>query len=130
MIGIPNSCFSLLFIEQDLVNITQETTVDFKLQKDDTSFLVSGSWLTMKYTLEYIDKTHNEYFNKTIELELITFGTNDRSIYEDLTGFIGIGPCPTSLHEYSFSHQLSLINQTKCENMNVTCLPDIEFDPS
>jgi len=59
MIAIPNSCFSMIFMDPKIYTISKESNVNIRLDPDDDALNISGAWMDFSFTIEYIDETHD-----------------------------------------------------------------------
>ena len=85
-------------------NSTQ--TVVLNLHYDEVETLtLSGSYMEFQFTSNTTDSDNKTQANETFEVKMKVFATNDHlDVMGTLNGFLGIGPCPAALQEYSFAY--------------------------
>ena len=103
---IPNSCLSILFLPA-VYSVPKSThTVVLNLHYDEVETLtLSGSYMEFQFTSTTPDSDNTTKANETFEVKMKVFATNDHlEVMGTLNGFLGIGPCPTALKDYSFAY--------------------------
>ena len=85
-------------------NSTQ--TVVLNLHYDEVRALtLSGSYMDFQFTSTTMNSDNKTQANETFEVKMKVFATNDHlEVMGTLNGLLGIGPCPTTLKDYSFAY--------------------------
>ena len=115
VVPIPNSCFTVLFLNQTLIPVKNESMLDLSLPEEfDQDYKVHGEWKDFTYRLGVVG---GEEFEITVK----SFATNSERITHFIEGYMGLSPCPDGLQEYSAAQQIA-------RYMNVSAIDHVWWD--
>lgn len=121
MIIVPNSCFSVLFVDTDLFKIESNATIDLstdgiygdKGPEPHVPQIASGIWIPLNYSFRHVEGMSDS--ESVINVKVTTFATNERFSDWATEGFMGISPCHPVLKDYSFAYQLGLLQEDQSQ---------------
>ena len=100
MIVIPNSCFSVLFVDEQHY-LKNDARVILNINRNEfKDITLIGEWIKLKYRFNYSNKIQSEMFE--VVIRVFVSHKDGLDLYKN--GFIGISPCGPGFDEYSFLH--------------------------